>query len=254
MLSSSFLGEFMKFIGGENSVVWNPWHGCTKISEGCRNCYVYRIDARVGRSSVVLNKTADFGLPVANGRNGYKIESGSIVYTCFSSDFFHKDADEWRRAAWDMIDIRRDLEFIIITKRIDRFLVSLPDNWGDGYDHVSIGCTCENQDRADYRLPIFLNMPIKHKFIVCEPLLEKIDLAPYLCRQIEKVIVGGESGNEARVCDFDWVLSIRDNCAMSNVPFSFKQTGAVFRKGGKTYRIPRIKQFEQAKRSAIDIF
>jgi protein gp37 len=153
-----------------------------------------------------------------------------------------------------MIDMRRDLQFIIITKRIDRFLVSLPDNWGDGNDHVSIGCTCENQDRADYRLPIFLNMPIKHKFIVCEPLIENIDLSPYLCREIEKVIVGGESGNEARVCDFDWVLSIRDNFAMSNVPFSFKQTGAVFRKNGKTYRVPRIRQFEQAKRSAIDIF
>ena len=56
-----------------------------------------------------------------------------------------------------------DLSFLMITKRIDRLHVSLPDDWGDGYEHVTICCTVENQDRADYRLPIYKAAPVKHK-------------------------------------------------------------------------------------------
>ena len=76
---------------------WNPWHGCHKLSEGCRHCYVYRIDAQHGRDSSIVQKTADFDLPVRRKRDGsYKIPPGELVYTCFSSDFFVEDADEWR--------------------------------------------------------------------------------------------------------------------------------------------------------------
>ena len=75
-----------------------------------------------------------------------------------------------------MIRCRSDLHFMMITKRIDSFSDCLPDDWGDGYDNVTICCTVENQACADYRLPIYKRAPIKHKIIICEPLLERIDL------------------------------------------------------------------------------
>ena len=232
--------------------MWNLWHGCRKISAGCLNCYVYRTDNKYERDASEVKKTNQFDLPVRkNRRGGYKIAAGETVYTCFTSDFFLDEADEWRREAWQMIAKRKDLDFIIITKRPDRFYVSLPDDWGDGYENVTIGCTVENADRAAYRLPVFASLPIKHKFIICEPLLESVDLSPYLSG-IEEVVVGGESGNEARVCDYSWVLGIRRACVAAGVDFSFKQTGARFRKDGKEYRIERRYQHSQAKKANID--
>ena len=97
-----------------------------------------------------------------------------------------------------MIKQRTDIEFLILTKRIDRFPVALPDDWGSGYEHVNIGCTVENQEAADYRLPLFLSYPMKRRFIACAPLLEAIDLTPYL-DGVDHVTVGGETGREARI-------------------------------------------------------
>ncbi|MDD4001782.1 MAG: DUF5131 family protein, partial [Bacteroidales bacterium] len=114
------------------SVSWNLWHGCQKISEGCRNCYVYRQDERHGKDSYVVRKTANFNLPIKRKRDkSYKIPSGEIVYTCFTSDFFVEGADKWRKEAWEMIKTRSDLIFFIITKRIDRFMVELPEDWNE---------------------------------------------------------------------------------------------------------------------------
>ena len=236
--------------------LWNPWHGCIKYSEGCRNCYVYRIDEMAGRDSDRISRNANFDLPIKKTRDGsYKIKSGETVYTCLSSDFFLEEADIWRREAWQIISARPDVNFVIITKRILRFYEQLPEDWGNGYDNVTVACTCENQKRADERLPFFLDLPIKHKIIICEPLLERIDLASYLDGRIEQVVVGGESGdfNRARPCDFDWILGIRDACIMSETSFRFKQTGSNFIKNGKMYQIERKDQHLQAKKARIDI-
>lgn len=232
---------------------WNLWHGCHKISAGCQNCYVYRMDANYQRDSAQVYKTSDFDLPLRKDRQGnYKIASGEIVYTCFTSDFFLEDADGWRPEAWEMIRRRQDLRFFFITKRIHRFYDVIPDDWGDGYENVAIGCTTENQDRADFRLPIFLDAPIRHKYLICEPLLGPIDLSPYLGGWFENLTAGGESGEKARLCRFDWVLSLREQCQRAGVPFHFKQTGARFEKDGKIYRIPRKEQHRQAKQAGID--
>ncbi len=236
--------------------LWNPWHGCIKYSEGCRNCYVYRIDEIAGRESDRISRNANFDLPIKKSRDGsYKIKSGETVYTCLSSDFFLEEADIWRREAWEIIASRPDINFVIITKRILRFYEQLPEDWGDGYDNVSVACTCENQRRADERLPFFLELPIKHRMIICEPLLERIDLSPYLDGRIDHVIAGGESGDfeKARPCDFDWILGIRDVCIMSGTSFRFKQTGSNFIKNGKLYQIERKDQHIQAKKAGIDL-
>ena len=233
---------------------WNPWHGCKKYSEGCLHCYVYRTDEKHGRDGSLLSYNKDFDLPVKRKRNGeYKIPSGSEVYTCFTSDFLFEEADDRRNEAWGFIRERSDLVFIFFTKRIERLEKNLPDDWEDGYDNVVIGCTCENQKRADERLPIFLNIPIKHRLIICAPLLEEIDLSPYLDSQkIETVSAGGESGNEARICNYDWVISIRRQCIEANVSLTFHQTGAKFIKDGRYYRIERKHQHSQARKASID--
>ncbi len=233
---------------------WNPWHGCTKISEGCRNCYVYRIDSRHGRDSREVCRTGDFDLPLRRRRDGrYKIASGETVYTCFSSDFLLDAADEWRPEAWKMIRRRSDLHFFIITKRIDRLAQVAPADWGDGYPNVTLCCTVENQDRADYRLPLYLAAPVRRKIIVCEPLLGALNLAPYLAYPaIMQVIAGGESGPHARPCRYEWVLDLRRQCVEAGVPFVFKQTGACFVKEGRTYAVPRSEQHAQARKAGID--
>ena len=232
---------------------WNLWHGCKKISPGCKNCYVYRRDESIGLDPSDIHKTNSFDLPIRKNRAGeYKIPSGSVVYTCFTSDFFIEEADEWRKDAWEIIRKRPDCMFFIVTKRIDRFYISLPDDWGDGYDNVFINSTVEKQAMADYRLPLLLKAPIKHKGIACEPLLERVDLRKYLSPEIEIVGAGGESGSNARVCEFDWVLDIRDACIEAGVEFTYHQTGAKLKKDGKIYNIPRKYQHSQAHRAGID--
>lgn len=234
---------------------WNPWHGCTKISTGCKYCYVYRQDEMYG-SSVASSKcrqTSNFSLPVKRKRDGnYKIPSGSFIYTCFTSDFLLEDADVWRNECWKMIKERSDCWFYFFTKRIDRLEQCFPDDWGDGYDNVLIGCTVENQDRADYRLPIFKELPIKHKSIIIAPLLESVNISDYLDETIDEVSVGGESGNNARPCNYDWILEIRQQCIEKNIPFRFHQTGANFIKDGKHYRIRRQLQHSQADKANIN--
>lgn len=185
-------------------VTWNPWHGCTKYSEGCRNCYVYRQDEMFGRDSTICKKTNDFNLPIKKDRRGnYKIPSGSLIMTCFSSDFLLSDADSWRDECLEMMKTRSDCMFYFFTKRIERLNFSVPDN-------VIVGCTCENQKMADYRLPIFKKLNIKYKTIILAPMLEKMDISKYLGSDIYEVNVSGESGSsqQIRALNYDWVLGL----------------------------------------------
>ncbi len=234
---------------------WNPWHGCTKISSGCRFCYVYRQDEMYGSeiASSLARKTLAFNLPVKRGRDrNYKIPSGKLVLTCFTSDFLLKDADQWRPECWEMMRLRSDCLFYFFTKRIDRLTECLPPDWGDGYDNVIIGCTVENQAMAEYRLPIFKSLPIKHKTIVVAPMLERMDISGWLDSSIEEVGVSGESGVGARPCDYSWILDLRAQCVAKGVAFRFHQTGAYFIKDGRMYRIPRRHQLSQAHKAGID--
>ena len=231
---------------------WEPWTGCYSVSEGCKYCYFYGpYSKRHGQNTIL--KTTDFEKPIAKTDKGTaRITSGKIVATCFASDFFVPEADKWRHDAWMMIKNRPDLDFLILTKRIDRFFVSLPADWGDGYDNVNIGCTVETQALADYRLPLFLSFPIKRRYVACAPLLEPIDLSPYLCG-ISHVTVGGETGREARVCDYDWILAIREQSIKANTTFWFKNTGSLFKRDGETKKINPYKQGSLAKELDIDI-
>lgn len=233
--------------------LWNLWHGCHRKSEGCLHCYVFRRDEPNGLDTNDVHRTASFRLPIQRDRKGeYKIPSRTVIWTCFTSDFFLEEADPWRAEAWAMIRERSDLYFFMITKRPERIAACLPPDWGDGYPNVTICCTMENQRRADERLPIYKALPIAHKEIICEPLLEDIDFRGQLSDWCEEVTVGGESGRNARVCDYDWVLHIRQQCIDAGVPFHFKQTGAHFRKNGRLFEVDRKYQSSQARRADID--
>ncbi len=234
--------------------IWNPWHGCHKISPGCANCYVYRRDESIGKDASEVTRIGDFVLPLKKNRQGlHKLTADDgVVFTCMTSDFFLEDADEWRQECWDMIRERQDLHFHIITKRIHRFGLCAPPDWGDGWEHVTICSTCEDQERTDLRLPILLDLPLKHREVICEPMLGAIDMEKYLASGlIEHVTCGGESGSSARPCDFRWIREVRRECVRHAVPFTFKQTGAVFIKDGRTYHIERAMQMPQAKKSCL---
>lgn len=232
---------------------WNPWHGCKKISPGCKNCYVYRRDESIGKDASQVYQTKQFDLPVRKMKSGqYQFVSKKTVFTCATSDFFLEEADNWREEAWRMMKQRSDLQFLIFTKRIHRFQVALPEDWNDGYKNVWIGCTVEDQKRAEERLPFFLSLPIQHKIINCEPILEQIDVSHYL-NGIQQVSVGGESGKNARMCRYQWIEFLRRQCIEAGVSFYFHQTGAVFEKDGRVYAIERKKQYTQAPRAGLDI-
>ncbi|MDR3284423.1 MAG: phage Gp37/Gp68 family protein [Treponema sp.] len=239
-------------LSAPQGVTWNLWHGCTKFSEGCRNCYVFRRDRKIGVDSRNIYKTRSFALPVLRNRAGeYKYPAGTLFAACFSSDFLHPQCDLWREEAWAMMRSRRDCRFLFLTKRIERFMDCLPADWGAGWDHVAVGATCETQEIADFRLPIFKDCPIRHKIIIHEPLLSAMDVSAFLDHTIEEVVAGGESGPNARPCRWEWFTALRDQCVRAGVPFTFKQTGAVFVKDGKTYRIPRRLQHSQARRAGL---
>lgn len=232
---------------------YNPWHGCHKVSEGCLNCYVYRMDGRHGKDASHITKTSAFNLPIKRNRYGqYSIPDHSTLYTCFTSDFLVEEADAWRADVWAMMKARPLVQFIFFTKRIERLESCLPDDWGEGYPNVTIGCTMENQKRTDERCPLFLRIPIKTRWIIAEPLLGPIDLSPYLDERIALIVAGGESGSEARECDYAWVEALKAQADARHIPFHYHQTGAKLRKDGKLYLIPRKFQASQAKKANLD--
>ena len=231
--------------------MWNPWRGCKKCSEGCMHCYIHKGDAKRGINTNDIVKTKDFCKPVEKLKNGsYKLKS-EIVYTCFSTDFLLQEADGWREECWKMIRQRADCTSLFLTKRIERFMECIPEDWDDGYENVVVCCTIENQENADRKLPVFQTLPIKHKCITAQPLIGPIDMEKYL-DHIELVVVGGESDRDARVLDYDWVLNIREQCIRKHVSFEFRQCGTHFIKDGKQYRLQTKDLCSQARKANID--
>lgn len=236
--------------------IWNPWHGCIKCSEGCENCYMYFLDSIRDQDGRNIYKTkTNFKYPLQKNRSGeYKIKSGEMIRVCMTSDFFLEVADEWRAEAWEIMRIRSDVKFFLLTKRPQRVRECLPFNWGSGWENIFFNVTCENQKRADERIPILFDLPFKHKGIMTAPLIGPVDIEKYLkAGQIEQVICGGENYNGSRICRYEWVKSLSEQCRKYDVTFNFIETGSVFEKDGKIYNIPDKKvQSQQAYRSGLN--
>ena len=204
--------------------LWNFQTGCTKVSEGCLNCYAEASYIRYGHDFRNVHKTKQFNAVLDHN----KYPSGEDVWVCNTSDFFHPDGAPWRSEVWDMIKARPDLRFMIVTKRVARIAQSLPSDWNDGYDNVWLCCTAENQANADLRLPIFSAIPIKHKMIMVEPLLGQVDISKYLATgQYVQVVSGGEccQSKNCRLTLFDDVTFLLDQCRKYDVTFTFERTG-----------------------------
>lgn len=202
---------------------WNPVTGCTKMSAGCAHCYAETMSRRLKA----------MGTP--KYRNGFivtlhkealeepkKWRKPRTIFVCSMSDLFHKDVPfEFIDKVIGVIKETPQHRYQLLTKRAERmkeyFLTrEVPNN-------VWIGVTVEMQsskDRID-NLRAIKNAPIK--FLSCEPLLE--DLGELNLTGIDWIIVGGESGNQARPMQEEWVLNIQRQCKAANKAFFFKQWG-----------------------------
>ena len=223
--------------------IWNPWHGCTKISPGCQNCYMYALDEyrEVKTPSNQCHKTGQFKYPLSKYRNGeYKIKPGERIRVNMTSDTFLSDADEWRDEIWEIIKKRSDVIFWLLTKRANRILNHLPEDWPENYKNVSLNITCENQQMFDERIDYLLEINAYHKGLCLAPLLSDIDLTYALqTGQIEEISIGGENYNNPRPCRYEWVKHIAKQCEQYQVNFTWYETGTNFIKDNKKYYIPK---------------
>lgn len=170
-----------------------------------------------------------------------------------TSDFFLEEADQWRTEAWKIIRQRPDVKFFLLTKRPGRVWDCLPYNWDVGWENVMFNVTCENQSRADERIPILLELPFKHKGIMCAPFIGPVSIEKYLAAgQIEQVLCDGENYGGARPCHYEWVRNLRNECVKYDVTFVFCGTGRRFIKDGRLYKLEgNSLQSEQAYKSGL---
>lgn len=134
-----------------------------------------------------------------------------------------------------MIRIRSDLRFFFITKRIDRLMQVLPPDWGGGYENLAVGCTVENQAMADYRLPLLLDAPLRHKLVICAPLLGPLDIARYLVPGIEEVSVGANRATKpAPAITTGYFRSAANASRQTSPSFSTKPAHGLSRTGAFT--------------------
>lgn len=235
--------------------IWNPWHGCIKKSEGCQNCYMYFLDRQREKNGAQIYKVKNnFNYPLQKDKAGrYKVKSGEQLRVCMTSDFFLEEADSWRAEAWKIIKQRPDISFFLLTKRPERVAQCLPPDWGEGWENVFFNVTCENQKRADERIPILFDLPFKHKGIMVAPFIGPVSINNYLAQGIiEQVVCGGENYDGSRPLEYAWVKNLYQECVAADVTFCFIETGTNFIKDGKTYHMPDKRlQSEMAYKSGL---
>ena len=201
---------------------WNPVTGCTKISPGCKHCYAERMSLRL-QAMGQRNYANGFDLTLHERmlEKPLSWKKPQLIFVNSMSDLFHDEVPMdfilkvfkvMRRASWH--------QFQVLTKRSQR-LLELNDQI-DWPDNVWMGVSVENQDYT-FRIDHLRKTDAVTKFLSLEPLL-----GPLSCLNLDKinwVIVGGESGPGARPMGEEWVIQIRDQCDVTNVPLFVKQMG-----------------------------
>lgn len=202
----------------------NFWWGCHKVSEECRHCYIGGIMRRGGYQPFQgPMRTKHWSAPHRWNKQAAKTGSRFRIFTCSMSDFFHPEADAWRGEAWDIIRDCEHLDWLILTKRPELALERLPSDWSEGYANVWLGVTAGCRASLS-RLPILNSLPASVRFVSAEPLLESLDLSPYL-GWVDWVITGCERAakGKRKIMDLGWVQAINNQCSAANVPHFFKQ-------------------------------
>lgn len=235
----------------ENSAIewtdhtFNPWIGCTKVGSGCDNCYAADLaTARLGVPWGVgqprrHTAASTWKQPRAWDRRAAKLGIRYRVFCASLADVFDNEVPtEWRADLFALIRETPNLDWLLVTKRISNAekMATAAGGWPA---NVWLGATIVNQAEADrdvYRLRAITEP--RFRFLSIEPLLGAVIL-PFAMRPvaadgstrplnssgIDWVIVGGESGPNARPMHPDWARSLRDQCKHAEIPFLFKQWG-----------------------------
>lgn len=203
---------------------WNPVTGCTKVSEGCRNCYAHRMAKRLHamgnhRYANGFNVTLQHDLI----RKPLEWKKPKRIFVNSMSDLFHKDVpDSFIFSVFETMIEASHHTFQVLTKRSER-LAELGERlpWAN---NIWIGVSVENENVLS-RIDNLRKVPADVRFLSCEPLIGPLDKLNL--NGIHWVIVGGESGPGSRPMKEEWVTSIRDQCEEQNTAFFFKQWGGV---------------------------
>jgi len=215
---------------GKNSAIewtthtWNPWYGCTKVSDGCKFCYAERQMARFGKEFKGPKMAASSGFeaplcwPKIPGR----------VFVCSWSDFFHEDVPlVWQSRAMNIMTALPHFTFQILTKRPARISPVLNAIMDDPLpSNIWLGVSVERNGFVCRLKQLTENWAAVH-FISAEPLLGSLTdgLARLDLTDIEWIITGGESGRSPRLTDPVWFREVRDLCRQENIPYFHKQNG-----------------------------
>jgi protein gp37 len=204
---------------------WNIARGCTKVDEDCKYCYMYRDSlngTRYEPKQVVRTKTV-FHLPL-------RLSKASKVFTSSLTDVFHESIDSYRYEMWDIIRRSPQHKFQILTKRPERIIDHLPDDWGDGWYNVWLG-TSVGSPKGMQRIHDLLKVPTLTRFVSFEPLHERVDMNLDIIDliNIHWAIIGGESGNDKgiyryRPCELEWIESLVSDLTPTTAIF-IKQLG-----------------------------
>lgn len=216
-------------MGAKTGIRWtdrtqNFWRGCTKVSPGCANCYMFTEQRRYGQDPETVVRTKTWGHPRRWNEEALQAGRRFLVFTNSWSDFLHRAADPWRDEAWKVIRETPNLIYQILTKRPERLAAALPEDWGDGgYENVWLGVSVENNDYT-WRADLLRELPARIRFISAEPLLgplPDLDLENF-----HWVIVGGESGTGHRPMDHAWASELLGKSRQAGAAFFFKQSAA----------------------------
>lgn len=223
--------------------------GCTKISDGCTNCYAATLARRFPTlgswepgAPRVRTSAAYWRQPLAWDRAAAAVGERHRVFCNSMSDVLDPKAPQaWRADLLELITTTKHLDWLLLSKRIAharKLLPALPEN-------VWLGTSVENQQEADRRLPLLRALPARLKFISAEPLLERVTLD---LRDVSWVICGGESGPGARPMQLDWARSIIAQCKQAGVACFVKQLGGRSNKRGDPASWPadlRVREIPQ---------
>jgi protein gp37 len=212
----------------------NPIVGCTKISDGCKNCYAEKMAWRlknigIGKYQDVVNENGWTGkicvdIDVFDKLPKYKSKK---VFVCSMGDIFHKNVTENQinQVTKMMVHPMSGMShhtYILLTKRPDRIPVSSYERFSE-WKNVWLGVTVENQ-KSDERIEQLLKVPATVRFLSVEPMLESINIVNQLhTGKINWVICGPETGQKKRPFDLNWARFLRDQCRTAGVPFFYKK-------------------------------
>jgi protein gp37 len=208
---------------------WNPIRGCTKLSEGCKNCYAQTFAERFrGVPGHPYEQGFDLRIITKKINEPLKWKKPRKIFVCSMSDLFHEKVPiEYIIKVFETMNKASWHTFQILTKRTERLLkIHKQLNWTS---NIWIGTTIELEKYSD-RANILSKIPASVRFLSLEPLLGPIQNLPL--NKIDWIIVGGESGLNARPMDLDWALTIKEICQANQITFFFKQFGGKNNKRG----------------------